>query len=103
MAERPVLRIQPEAMHVASQALSSAAKDLHAQLCELDGQVRDLLGGWHGGSGGAYAAVWDSWHRGAGEVQLGLSILAKAIGVTGVEFRDHEDASARTLDGVYRG
>ena len=103
MAERPVLRVQPEAMHVASQALSSAAKDLRSRLVELDGQVREVLDGWRGGSGGAYAAVWDSWHRGAGEVQVGLSILAKAIGVTGVEFQDHENASAQALDGVYGG
>ncbi len=103
MAERPDLRVQPEAMHVASQALSSAAKDLRSRLAELDGQVRELLDGWQGSSGSAYAAVWDSWHRGAGEVQLGLSTLAKAIGVTGAEFDSEEDASAMELDGVYRG
>lgn len=103
MADRSFLRAQPEAMHVASQALSSAAKDLHSRLVELDSQVRELLGGWHGGSGDAYAAVWDSWHRGAGEVQLGLSILAKAIGVTGAEFQSNEEASAQELNGVYRG
>jgi ESAT-6 family protein len=103
MADRPLLRAQPEAMHIASQALSSAAKDLHSRLVELDSQVRGLLDGWHGGSGGAYAAVWDSWHRGAGEVQLGLAILAKATGVTGAEFQSNEGASAQELDGVYRG
>jgi WXG100 family type VII secretion target len=102
MAERNILRVQAEAMHVVSQALSSAAEDLHNQTADLDGQVRELLDGWHGGSGGAYAAVWDSWHRGAGEVQLGLSILAKAIGVTGDEFRTQERASAQKMDGVYR-
>ena len=102
MADRSLLRAQPEAMHVASQALSSAAKDLHSRLVELDGQVRELLGGWQGGSGGAYAAVWDSWHRGAGEVQLGLSILARAIGITGTEFQSNEEASAQELNGVYR-
>ncbi len=90
-------------MHVASQALSSASTDLRSRLAELDGQVRELLAGWQGGSGSAYAAVWDSWHRGAGEVQLGLSILARAIGVTGSEFNAEEDASAQELDDVYRG
>jgi WXG100 family type VII secretion target len=91
MAERSVLQVQPEVMHVASQALSSADKDLHTQLVELNSQVRELLDGWQGGAGGAYAAVWDSWHRGAGEVQ-GLSTLAKAIGLTGVEFQTQESA-----------
>ena len=33
-----MVRVQPEAMHVASQALSSAAKDLHTRLIELDGK-----------------------------------------------------------------
>jgi WXG100 family type VII secretion target len=65
MAEHETVRVQPEAMRVASQALSSAAKDLHTRLVELDGQVRDLLTGWRGGSGGAYGEAWDSWHRGA--------------------------------------
>jgi WXG100 family type VII secretion target len=103
MAEREMVRVQPEAMHVASQALSSAAKDLHTRLIELDGQVRDLLAGWSGGAGGAYGEAWDSWHRGAGEVQQGLSVLARAVGVVGVEFDNQEQASTQTVDGVYRG
>jgi WXG100 family type VII secretion target len=103
MAEREMVRVQPEAMHVASQALSSAAKDLHTRLIELDGQVRDLLAGWRGGAGGAYGEAWDSWHRGAGEVQRGISILARAVGVVGVEFDNQEQASTQTVDGVYRG
>lgn len=103
MAEPSVLRVKPAVMHVASQALSSAAKDLHTQLVDLDGQVQELLDGWQGGSGGAYAAVWESWHRGADEVQHGLSIMAKAIGVTGSEFQTQEQASTQAVDGVYRG
>ena len=103
MAEREMLRVQPEAMHAASQALSGAAKDLHARLLELDGQVRELLAGWHGGSGDAYGQAWNLWHRGTGEVQLGLSILAKVVRVTGVEFDTHDRASAQMVDGVYHG
>ena len=76
MAEGETLRVNPEAMHGASQALTGAAKDLHSRLIELDGQVRDMLAGWTGGAGGAYSQVWDLWHRGAGEVQQGLAILA---------------------------
>ena len=33
----------------------------------------------------------------------GLSILAKAVGVVGVEFDTQEQASTQTVDGVYRG
>ena len=103
MGERGPLRVQPEAMHSASQALSGAARDLDTKLVELDGQVRELLAGWHGGSGDAYGQAWDLWHRGTGEIQAGLSILAKAVGIAGVEFDTHEQASAQTLDGVYLG
>lgn len=103
MAEHQILQVQPEAMHVASQVLSTAAKDLHSRLVELDSHVRDLLANWHGGSGGAYESAWDLWHRGADEVQQGLSILANALGITGVEFHTHEEESAQMVGGVYRG
>jgi WXG100 family type VII secretion target len=100
MAEREPLRVNPEMIRGASQALSAAAKDLHARLIELDGQVREMLTGWRGGAGGDYGQAWELWHRGAGEVQLGLSILAKAAGIAGVDFRDLDSASAHTLPGV---
>ena len=103
MAERETLRVQPEAMHTASQALSGAARDLHTRLVELDGQVRELLAGWHGGSGDAYGHAWDLWHRGTGEIQLGLAILAKSVGVTGADFQAQDESAAQTADGVYRG
>jgi WXG100 family type VII secretion target len=103
MAEREVLRVHPEAMHGASQALSGAAKDLHSRLIELDGQVQEMLAGWQGGAGGAYGQAWDLWHRGAAEVQQGLALLAKAVGVVGVDFQAQESASTQALRGVYRG
>jgi WXG100 family type VII secretion target len=103
MAEREVLRVHPEAMHGASQALSGAAKDLHSRLIELDGQVREMLAGWQGGAGGAYGQAWDLWHRGTAEVQQGLAILAKAVGAVGVDFQNQESDSVQTLSGVDRG
>jgi WXG100 family type VII secretion target len=103
MAARETLRVQPEVMHAASQALSGAARDLHTRLVELDGQVRELLAGWHGGSGNAYSQAWDLWHRGTGEVQLGLSLLAKTVGVAGADFKAQDCTAAQTADGTYRG
>ncbi len=100
MAGREVLRVNPEAMAGFSQALSGAAKDLHARLIELDGQIRDMLAGWQGGAGGAYGQAWDMWHHGAGEVQRGLSILAKAVGAVGVDFETQQSASVQALRGV---
>jgi len=103
MAEREVLRVHPEAMHGASQALSGAAKDLHSRLIELDGQVQEMLAGWQGGAGGAYGRAWDLWHRGAAEVQQGLAILAKAVGAVVVDFQNQESVSTQDLRGVDRG
>jgi WXG100 family type VII secretion target len=103
MAEREVLRVHPEVMHGASQALSGAAKDLHSRLIELDGQVQEMLAGWQGGAGGAYGEAWEMWHRGAAEVQQGLAILARAVGAVGVGFQDQESVSVQTLRGVDRG
>jgi WXG100 family type VII secretion target len=103
VADRETLRIQPEVMQAVSQALSGAAKDLQTRLVELDGQVREMLAGWQGGAGGAYGEAWDLWHKGAGEVQLGLAILAKTVENSGVQFQAQDSASEQTVDGVYRG
>jgi WXG100 family type VII secretion target len=103
MAEREILRVQPEVMHAASQALSGAARDVNTRLVELDGHVRELLAGWHGGSGDAYGQAWDLWHRGTGEVQLGLSLLARTVSVAGADFQNHDCTAAQTADGIYRG
>jgi WXG100 family type VII secretion target len=103
MAERETLRLQPEAMHSASQALSGAARDMQTKLVELDGLVRELLAGWHGGSGDAYGHAWDLWHRGTGEIQLGLSILAKSVGDTGADFQTQDETAAQTANGIYHG
>lgn len=103
VADRESLRIQPEVMQAVSQALSGAAKDLQARLVELDGQVREMLGAWQGGSGGAYGEAWDRWHNGAGEVQQGLAILAKAVEKAGLQFQGQDSAAEQTMGGVYRG
>jgi WXG100 family type VII secretion target len=103
MTQSEMLRVNPEMMRGASQGLSGAANDLHTRLIELDGQVREMLAGWRGGAGGAYGEAWDLWHRGSGEVQLGLSMLARAVGIAGVDFQSQESASANRVDGVYRG
>jgi WXG100 family type VII secretion target len=100
MSERETLRADPEVMAGFSQALSGAAKDLQARLIELDGQVREMLSGWQGGAGGAYGQAWELWHRGAAEVQQGLSILAKAVGEVGVTYQGRESSSAAALRSV---
>jgi WXG100 family type VII secretion target len=103
MADRETLRVQPEVMQTASQALARASKDLHTKLVDLDAQVREMLTGWQGGSGSAYGDAWDLWHNGAAEVQLGLAILAKAVGNAGIQFHAQDAAAEQTAEGIYRG
>ena len=97
------LKVDPAAMQRFASALIGGAKDLQNRLAELDGQVGELLGGWRGASGGAYASAWELWRRGAGEVQLGLSQLANAVGDAGVGYQQTEAVSARALRGVRNG
>ena len=97
------LKVDPEAMQRFSTALSGGAQDLQNRLADLDGQVGALLRGWQGASGGAYAAAWELWRRGAGEVQLGLSHLAKSVGEAGMGYQQNEAAAARALGGVRNG
>jgi WXG100 family type VII secretion target len=97
------LNVDPAAMQRFASALSGGANNLQNRLAELDGQVGELLGGWRGASGGAYAAAWELWRRGAGEVQLGLSQLAKAAGDAGVGYQQNEAVSAWALRGVRNG
>jgi WXG100 family type VII secretion target len=100
MAERETLRADPQVLAGFSQALSGASKDLHSRLVELDGHVRDMLDGWRGGAGSAYGQVWDLWHRGAAEVQEGLSILAKAVGDVGVAYQGQDSSAAEAVRSV---
>ena len=98
-----MLRVNPEVMQGVSQAISGAAKDFHTRLNELDSQIRDMLANWQGGAGGAYGQAWDQWHRGAGEVQQGLAMLAEVVAVAGSGFQHQDSASAQNVDGVFRG
>jgi ESAT-6 family protein len=97
------LRVDPEAMQRVASALGDSARDLGNQLATLDSQVGDMLRGWRGASGGAYAAAWEAWRRGAGEVQEGLSTLASSVGAAGVGYRHNEAGAARELRGVRDG
>lgn len=103
VTEREVLRVNPEVMRGVSHSVSGAAKDLHTKLNELDGQVREMLVNWRGGAGGAYGQAWDQWHRGAGEVQQGLALLAEAVAVAAADFAYQDSAATQNVDGVYRG
>lgn len=97
MAADNTLKVDPEAMQRFATALSGGAQDLQNRLADVDGQVGELLRGWQGASGGAYAAAWQLWRRGAGEVQLGLSHLAESVGEAGVGYQQNEAAAARAL------
>ena len=80
-----------------TEALRSSAEDLRSRLTALDDQVGDMLGGWHGASGSAYAAAWELWHRGAGEVETGLSILARLVGEAGGRYQRNEAVAEQAM------
>ena len=86
-----------------AQALRGGADDLRDRLAELDTHVNEMLNGWRGASGGAFASAWGLWHRGAGEVEVGLSMLAKWVAQAGAGYQGNEAASARELGGVRNG
>jgi len=86
-----------------TEALCSSAEDLRSRLTALDDQVGDMLGGWHGASGSAYAAAWELWHRGAGEVETGLSILARLVGEAGGRYQGNEAVAEQAMREVRGG
>ena len=97
MASDDTLRIDPQLMQGFAHGMLGAAEALRVQLAQLDGQVVEILGGWHGVSGDAYRSAWEMWHRGATEVGLGLSKLSTAVGQAGAGYQQNETGSARTL------
>jgi WXG100 family type VII secretion target len=97
------LRVDPLVMHGFAQALLGGAEDLRNQLADLDGEVSEMLGGWRGASGGAYTSAWELWHRGAGEVEVALSILARLVAQAGGVYQGNETASAQALREVGNG
>jgi WXG100 family type VII secretion target len=86
-----------------AQALGGGAEALRTRLAELDGEVGQVLGGWQGMAGRAYSSAWELWRRGAGEVLLGLEILAEAVGKAGTAYQHNEAASAQALREVKGG
>jgi len=103
VAAEDTLRVDPLAMQGFAQALRGGAEDLRNRLADLDNQVGEMLGGWRGASGSAYASAWELWHRGAGEVQVGLSMLARLVAQAGGTYHENESVSARALRGVSHG
>lgn len=103
MAANDNLRVDPQVMQGFAQGLIGAAESLRSRLAEIDGQVGEMLGGWRGASGDAYGSAWEMWHRGANEVELGLSMLAKAVAEAGGGYEQNEAGSAQALRAVRNG
>ncbi|KKC01771.1 WXG100 family type VII secretion target [Mycobacterium nebraskense] len=97
------VRVDPVVMQGFAVSLSGAAEHLSGQLAQLGDQVGQMLGGWQGASGTAYASAWELWHRGAREVQLGLSMLAHLVGQAGEGYQANEAGSAQAERAVRGG
>ncbi|OBH91790.1 WXG100 family type VII secretion target [Mycobacterium sp. E2733] len=97
------LRVDPVAMQSHAVSVGGAAERLSAELTQIGNQVGQMLGGWRGASGTAYASAWELWHRGAREVQLGLSMLAHLVGEAGEGYEANEAGSAQAERAVCGG
>lgn len=102
MADETV-RVDPVVMQSHAVSIGGAAEHLSAELAQLDDQVGQLLGGWQGAAGTAYGSAWELWHRGAREVQQGLSLLANLVGQAGEGYRSNEAGSAQAERAVRGG
>jgi WXG100 family type VII secretion target len=97
------LRVDALVMQRFAQGLLGAAESLRSRLTALDEQVGDMLGGWRGASGSAYGSAWEMWHRGATEVELGLSMLARLVGEAGGGYQQNEAGAAQAFREVRGG
>ena len=97
------LRVESVVMRGAAESLSGAAEQLSARLSQLDDQVGQMLGGWQGAAGTAYGSAWELWHKGAREVELGLSMLARLVDRAAGAYQGNEASSARAERAVRGG
>lgn len=97
------LKVEPAVLAASCEVLSAAAEHLLEQLRSLDGTVTTMLAAWRGSSGGAYSDAWTLWHRGAHEVEQGLSGMAQRVGAAGRGYEQQEQATSENLGGIYRG
>ena len=91
------------ARYVAAVAAENDPEELRNRLADLDDHFGDMLRGRRGASESgeaAYTAAWELWHRGAGEVQVGLSILAKLLAHAATSCHANEVTSAAALRNV---
>lgn len=84
-------------------AAQAQARDIAAELRsgqhQLAAVVSDLLGGaWSGTAASAFAAGWDEWLAGAGEVLDGLARTAVLLGATNTNYREGDELSARIIN-----
>jgi WXG100 family type VII secretion target len=100
MAGEDVFHVDPVVMQSFAVSTGGAAEHLMDQLTELDDQVGQMLGGWRGESGTAYASAWKVWHQGAREVHVGLSMLAHLVGQAGGEYQSNEAGGAQAMRAV---
>ncbi len=97
------LRVEPAVLRATCHSLAGAADHLQSRLRSLDGTVTGMVAQWTGLSGGAYGDAWAQWHRGAGEVERALSVMAKLLDATATGFESQDRDGASNLRSVYGG
>ncbi|MBB3602523.1 WXG100 family type VII secretion target [Mycolicibacterium sp. BK556] len=98
-----VLRVDPDVMRAACEALTAGAQHLQAGLRDLDAEAQQVLGTWDGSAGSSYGAAWKQWHDGSLKVQQALATIAERLGQVGQVFESHEQGSAAQLRGLTNG
>ena len=94
------LSVDPAVLSGTCEGLSAAADHLLAELRSLDAAVMEMVGRWTGTAGGSYGEVWQQWHRGAGEVERGLAVMAQLLGRAAQAYSGHEQSAAAELGGL---
>jgi WXG100 family type VII secretion target len=103
MGADETLRVDPAVLRGHAVSVGAAAEQLMAQLTQLDDQVGQLLGGWSGAAGTAYASAWELWQQGAREVHLGLAMLAHLVGQAPAVYQSNEAGAAQAERAVRGG
>lgn len=103
MSADGTVRVDPTVLQGHAVSVGGAAEQLMQQLAQLDDQMGQVLGGWQGTAGSAYASAWRQWHQGAREVQAGLALLAHLVGQASEAYGNNEARSAQAERAVRGG
>lgn len=91
-------------LHLAATRLRDAGQRLQDGLSGVDLETRELLGsGWKGDAASAFAAAWEQWHTGAGQVVRGVQTMSDLLKVAGDQYARTDEQGAGALASTVSG